>query len=259
MAKPPWKKSIVSLSSPDITIALLPGRAVLRMGGRLLEQGSGEGWEGALAALNLLLVQAQPNGTAHIILSHHFSGVMLLPPPPVRLSNAEMDGWVAGCLTESYGAEAAAWRPIWQDVPPGRAVPVAVMEGARFDRLALRMKESGLTLGLVEPWFCSAWDRQRRALANRSGWLALLEPGRICLSRIEKGRPVILRVAQAGDTPMADLAAMVARESLHASVTIQGDIWLAAAGVEVPSTGSVAGCILHALLPAGANGSSLLP
>jgi hypothetical protein len=244
--------------------ALLPGHAALRADGRLLEQAAGEGWEGALAALDALLAQARPRGGVRVVLSHHFARALLLPPPPVRLSRAEMDGWVTGRLAESYGAEAVAWRPVWQDMPPGRPVPVAVMDGARFDRLDRQLKESGLVIGSVEPWFSAAWNRHRRVLAGRSGWLALLEPGRIALARVESGQPASLRTAQAGADPLADLAAMIARESLHGGVEGRGDLWLAAVGVDgvgvdKPAAGTLAGCVLHGLLPNGAAWSGLLP
>lgn len=240
-------------------LALLPGHAALRTGGRLLEQAAGEGWEGALAALESLLAQVRPRGGVRVVLSHHFSRPLLLPPPPVRLSPAEMDGWVAGRLTESYGTEAAAWRPVWQDMPPGRPVPVAVMDGARFDRLDRQLKEAGLVIGSAEPWFSVAWNRHRRVLAGRSGWLALLEPGRIALARVESGRPASLRTAQSGAEPLADLAAMIVRESLHGGVEGRGDLWLAAVGVDAPAAGTLAGCDLHGLLPNGAAWSGLLP
>lgn len=250
---------MLSLATPANALALLPGHAVLRSGGRLLEQAEGEGWEGALAALDAVLDRARPRGRVRVVLSHHFARALLLPPPSVRLSRAEMDGWVAGRLAESYGAEAAAWRPVWQDVPPGRPVPVAVMDAARFDQLAGQLKEAGLAIGSAEPWFGAAWNRHRRALAGRAGWLALLEPGRLALARVEAGRPASLRMAQAGAEPLADLAAMIARESLHGAVESQGDLWLAAVGMTTPASGTLAGCSLHGLLPAGAALSGLLP
>lgn len=241
----------------DTAIALLPGRAVLRAGGRLLEQAGSDGWEGALTALEGLLAQARPQGGASVVLSHHFARALLLPPPPVRLSAQEMDGWVAGRLVESYGPEAQAWRPVWQDVPPGRPLPVAVMEGGHYDTLARHLREAGLTLNRAEPWLAAAWNRHRRSLSG-TGWLALLEPGRLALARVEAGWPRSLRSAQLGTDPLADLVALMARESLNAGVPAGGTLWLAAVGVATPPTGELAGCTLRSLLPAGVNGGGLL-
>lgn len=250
----------MSLSSPDNALALLPGRAVLRAGGAgPLEQVAGEGWDGALAGLRALLDKAHPRGALHVVLSHHFARLLLLAPPPLRLGGAEMEGWIEGRLAELYGVEAAAWRAVWQDPPPGRPIPVAVMESAQFDSLLGLFKEAGLRPGQVEPWFAAAWNRYRRALAGRSGWLALLEPGRIALARVEGRRPLTLRVAQGGPEPMQDLAALLTRESLHGGVTGQGELWLAAAGVRAPVSGHLAGCAIRPLLPAGAGVEGLLP
>lgn len=249
----------MSLSSPDIAIALLPGRAVLRAGGRLLDQAVGEGWEGTLEALRGLLGKADARGAAAVVLSHHFSRPMLLAPPPVRLSAAEMDGWIGASLAELYGAEADAWRAAWQDVPPGRPLPVAVMESVRLEQLLALGRESGLSLERVEPWFAAAWNRFRRDMVGGTGWLALLEPGRIALARIEQGRPAGLRLSQCGADPAGELSALLARESLHGGVTGKGELWLAATGVELPVTGSLAGYAPRALLPAGADAAGWLP
>jgi hypothetical protein len=249
----------VSLSSPDPALALLPGRALLSAGGRLLERAAGEGWEGALEALDGLLAEARPRGGARISLSHHFARVLLLSPPPVRLSAAEMDGWVAEQLNGAYGAEAAAWRPVWQDVPPGRAVPVALMDGARYDQLRERIKAHGLSLGQAMPWFVVVWNRHRRRIGHTHGWLALVEPERLVLARIEGGRPVSLRTAQVGPAPADDLAALVTRESLHHDAAAGTDIWLAAAGIALPGEMSFAGRRVHLLSPAGAHWNALLP
>jgi hypothetical protein len=248
----------VSLSSPEHALALLPGRAVLRAGGGPREQAAGEGWDGALAGLRALLDKAHPRGAIHVVMSHHFSRLLLLAPPPLRLNGAEMEGWIDGRLSELYGVEAAAWRAVWQDPPPGRPIPVAVMEAARFDGLLELLREAGLRPGRVEPWFAAAWNRHRRAMAGRSGWFALLEPGRIALARVEGRRPITLRVAQGGAEPMQDLSALLTRESLHGGVTRQGDLWLAAAGVQAPVSGDLAGCAIRPLLHAGAGVEALL-
>jgi len=245
-------------SSTNNALALLPGGAVLRAGGRLLDHSEGEGWSGALAALDTLLSQARPVGAIEVVLSHNFSRVLLLSPPPVRLDGEEMAGWLADCLGRDYGPEAATWHTAWQDAAPGRPVPVAVMDKERHDRLRERIREAGLTTKRMEPWFASAWNRFRRSLARQSGWFALLEPGRIALARVEIGRPVGLRIHQTSGVPAADLKAMIDRESLHCAVSEEGHLWVAAVGVEFPLTGTLAGFRVHGLLPAGSMASGML-
>lgn len=247
----------MSLLSPDNAFALLPGRVILRTGGRLLEESAGEGWDGALDGLVGLLKRIRPRGGLRAVLSQHFSRVLLLPPPPIRLAAAEMDGWVAASLAERYGAEAAGWRGIWQDVPPGRPVPVAVAEAGRLDELLRRCGEAGSRVARIEPWFVAAWNRHHGHLARKSGWFALLEPGRAALARIESGLPLAMRIGHTGAAPLDDLAALVARERLN-TTDVTGELWLATAGVAVAPGAAPAGCALRLLSPAGADLSALL-
>ncbi len=242
----------------ETCIALLPGRAVLRAGGRLVEQTAGEGWDGALQALSGLLKDARPRGKVAVVLSHFYARAQFMEPPPLRLTPAEMEGWIAGRLVESYGSEAASWRAVWQDVPPGRVLPVALMEGLRYDTLVRHLREAGLDVNRAEPWFSVAWNRHRRSIRG-DGWLALLEPGRLALARVQGGRPVSLRFAQTGAAPMEVLGALMARESLNLGVATPGTLWLAAVGVAVPEQAELGGCAMRSLLPAGVDGSGLLP
>ncbi len=248
----------MSLLSPDAALALHPGRALLRAGGRLLEQASGAGWEGALSALDTLLAQARPTGGLRASLSHHFAGVLLLEPPPVHLGHAEMSGWVRECLTRDYGAEAQALRPVWQDVPPGWPVPVAVTDAVRHEQLVRRLRDAGLDLSQSAPWFVWAWNRHRRALPRHGGWLALLEPGRILLARAVGGRPAGLCVAPAGAVTEDDLAGLLKRESLRRGTGEGDELWLASAGVNVDRQGTYAGRRAH-WLGSSADWGGLLP
>lgn len=249
----------MSLLSPDFlsgrsgnALALLPGRAVLRAGGRLLEQAEGEGWAGALASLETLLAQARPAGSVAVVLSHHFARVLLLAPPPVRLNAREMEGWLREVLTRDYGAQAATWQLAWQDPAPGRPVPLAVLDRERLARLQERLVQDGLELKSLEPWFAAAWNRHRAALGRQSGWFALLEPGRIALARVEAGRPVALRTQPSAGAAAEDLKAMIQRETLHGGFAGAGPVWTVALDVDLPVAGSLAGRPIQALLPAGA-------
>jgi hypothetical protein len=240
-------------------LALLPGRAVLRTGGRLLEQAEGEGWAGALASLGRLLAQARPAGPLAGVLSHHFARSFLVPPPPVRLSAQEMAGWLPDCLARDYGAEAAGWELAWQDAAPGRPVPVAALDRERLARLQARLAQDGLGLKSLEPWFASAWNRHRAALGRQSGWFALLEPGRMALARVAAGRPVALRTQQCAGAPAEELQAMIRRETLHGGFAETGPVWVVAVAVALPVAGDLAGRPVHVLSPAGAGAGAMLP
>jgi len=224
---------------------LLPGRALLRHAGGVAEETRGEGWDGGLAALEALLQSRRGGRGLDIRLSHHFAALHLLPPPPVRLGAGEMGGWLGEKLAADFGAEVAGWRLAWQDVPPGHPVPVASLPADRYQALTDRLSAAGVQPSRVAPWCVAAWDRHCRALGRGAGWLALAEPGRLALARVEGGRPVGLGMSRldAGSAPAAQLAAALGRQALHAGVPVGGDVWLLApeGGADWTPTGSTLG------------------
>ena len=162
-------------------------------------------------------------------------------------------------MAEIYGPDAAGWQLVWHDTAPGRPVPVAALERALVARLQERLAQDGLKLKSLAPWFASAWNRHHAALGRQSGWLALLEPGRMALARVEAGRPVALRTQHVTRTPAEDLKAMIQRETLHGGFAESGPVWTVAVNVDLPVGGSLAGHPIQALLPAGTGAAGLLP
>ncbi|MEW6679351.1 MAG: hypothetical protein AB1421_15665 [Pseudomonadota bacterium] len=207
----------MSLLSSDAAL-LLPGRALLRSGGKPLAARQGEGWEGALVSLEAVLAQAGKPGRLRVYLSHHFASLHLLPPPSVRLSAEEMAGWLQEHLVRDYGTEADAWRLAWQDAAPGRPVPVTAMPQAQYDALHACLADAGARLALLAPWFLPAWARHGRAAApaGGKGWLVLAEPGRLALACMERGRLHHLSLARLDDSAPApdQIGAAVARQAL---------------------------------------------
>lgn len=252
----------MSLLSPKTGLLLLSGRVLLRAGGRLWEQAGEAGWEGGLAILDEVLAQAAAKGPlkggVSVGLSHNYARALTVAPPPVRLKADEMDGWVRGQLTQDFGAEAAFWRVAWQDVPPGHMVPVAVMESDRYEALAQRLAARGLRLASASPLLAGLWRRHHRALVGKTGWLALVEPGRVLVARVERGRLQNTRSAQA-DTGVVDtLAALLTREALQSTNEASGDLWLAAPDTQAAWQSLAPAFRVRELVPAQAGWGRLL-
>ncbi len=249
----------MSLLSSDIDLTLLPGRVLMRVGGRWSEHRGEAGWEGTLAALEQALHDTKPKGRARASLSHHFAQVLVAPSPPLRLGAEEMEGWIRGQLDQDYGEEAQAWRMAWQDMPPGCPVPVTVMAAGRYDELEQSLAAAGVRLSQAFPWFQAAWRRHRGRIGRGSGWLALAEPERIVVARLDRGSLTAVRTAQATDGVVASLAALLTREALHSGVEASGDLWLAAPEMELAWQGLAQAYKLHELMPGSGGWDGVRP
>lgn len=233
--------------SPDASAILLPGRALLRAGRRgTHETRIGIGWDGALAALRQLLADTHPR-SLRVGLSHHFARPHVFAPPPVRLKPDELAGWVRERLAEGFGSEAQTWRAAWQDMPPGRPIPVTTIENDRLAALEEAVRDNGLKLAGAAPWLVGAWRAHRRRLRGKSGWLVLLETDRLVLARLRSGALAAVRSATVASDPSNGLAALLARESLLAQDATGHDVWLVAPDHAVPSLNLQADYRMHVL------------
>jgi len=231
----------VSLLSPELRLALLPDRAGLAGRGRapLVRAGSG------LEALEGLLAEHAGRGRARVTLSHHLARLFLLPPPPAALRRAEVEPWLRDRLAAALdgGASPADWSLTWDAAEPGRAVLAAAMEKRLLDELAACLGRHGLHLAGLRPWLAAAWGR-RSQIRRASGWYALLEPGRITLLRLLKGRPQSLRQRAWSGAPDAELAALLARETLLLGTGEGDELWLESTGIDADWS-SLAGRRVH--------------
>lgn len=212
---------------PGVRIALAPGQVGMAVGKAIRETVVAEpGWAGALKSLEELLAGSGARGRARVVLSQHFAPVYLLETPSMRLSAREMQGWAREQLARQFGEATRDWNLAWQAEPPGEPFLVGTLARERLADLNEILRQSGLRAASVEPWLAQACKRHRRVLGRGDNWLALAEPGRLTLARLERGRFRSLRSAQAGAEPERDLADMLAREALLEAAQAGGPLWL---------------------------------
>jgi hypothetical protein len=210
-----------------VRIALAPGHVGVAVGSARKETSLSEpGWAGALKALADQLADSRSGGRARVVLSHHFAPVYLLQAPSLRLSTKEMLGWTREQLVQQFGEAARGWLLAWQDEPPGEPFLVSTLAPDRLADLNEILRARGLRAGSVEPWLAEACRRHRRVLGRGATWLALAEPGRLTLARLQRGHFRTLRSAQIGTEPARDLADMLAREALLEADQAGGPVWL---------------------------------
>lgn len=220
----------MSLLSPKVRVALTPGRVAVATGRDYREAAvAAPGWAGALEALSTLLAGSALSGRASVTLSHHFAPVHLLTAPSVALKPIEMQGWIRDTLAKQFGEAGRGWNVSWQAEPPGEPFVVGTLDPAHLAELEGVLRAASIKPAEVQPWLAASWNRQRRRLGRGRGWYALVEPGRLTLLGLEKGRVRSLRSSQIQGDAVVALADLLTREALLAGEAEPAPLWVESA------------------------------
>ncbi len=218
----------MSLLSPDTRIALLGQGAALAHGRAPLVEEDGTD---PLQALETLLGRTRVRGAARVVLAHHHVRLYALPAPPVRLRARELPSWLRAQMAAMLGDDVVgAWRYTWDDAPPGQPIVVAAVHATLLDGLDALLRRHGMRRAAVVPWLTVTWARHA-ALGRADCWFASLTPERMILIRVVRGRPRLVRQRAAGSDAVAELLAMLARESASADTDRVPELWLESVGV----------------------------
>lgn len=248
----------MSLLSPRVRIALMPGRVAVASGRSYREAAVAvPGWVGALEALSGLLAGSNLRGRTCVTLSHHFAPVHLLSAPPVALKPAEMQGWIHDTLARQFGEAGRDWRVTWQAEPPGEPFLASSLEPARLAELEGVLRAASLKPVDVQPWLAVAWNRQRRRLGRGRSWFALAEPDRLMLAGLDDGRMCSLRSTRMHGDAVAALADLLTREALLAGEAAPAPLWVESVLPSVNWQGVGGGRSVHPL-PQGREALSAL-
>ena len=240
MAKPPWMKSIVSLSLTEYYCAsLAPGSAALvrvRRGWRpklvqkTLASGSvatasvgtasigaqGQPWLAELGLLEGLLEEVRYKLPITIIISNYYVRYRLIPAPPLSMPTAEVQALMQHCFRETYGNAVDDWI-IRANPLPGRGDVVAcAVDRALIDGLGTLLRKSGLKLESVQPYFMAGFNAACQRINGSSSCFVQVELGRIMIGTMRDNTWLGLRAVAADGRWSEELPAHIGREILLA-------------------------------------------
>ena len=197
-------------------------------------------WRRALAALESALPEfGERPANAVVILSNHFVRYALVPNSEQIGTAAEEQALMRHSFARVYGDAVERWALRLSDADgAGLRVASAIDQELRESLRAL-LAATRLKLGSIQPGLMTAFNQWRRRVAG-SAWLAVVEPGRLCLARLQDKRWQSLKALAIGDDWFGDLAVQLDRESLltgpaAADVTAPVPVLVYAPGCSEPS------------------------
>lgn len=192
------------------------------------QAGATQPWRPALVALETSLPQAAKGGAkATVVLSNEFLRFALVPWQPGLAGAEEELSYARHCFARVYGKAALQWEIRLGDQPGQGPRLAAAVDGELLEELRRTFTAAGITLESIQPHLMAAFNGARPRLHLRSAWLALLEPGHVCLALLSEGRWSRLR-SQRIDGPWPDeIRGILEREALLAEQeTVSRDVYV---------------------------------
>jgi hypothetical protein len=170
-------------------------------------------WQQSIRTLEMTLpsfIGFKPE--VNVTLSNQFVQYLLVPWID-KMSDEEELVFAQQCFREIYGDAADSWSV---RVSPGRA-GIASLACAIDTRLleALRgsLEEMGLDIKSIQPHLMEAFNSCHSTLEGRNAWVALLEPGSLCLGLLRMGQLAWIRKLPIGDAWSNELSGILQREA----------------------------------------------
>jgi hypothetical protein len=171
-------------------------------------------WRAALHALESMLPEfAAHSAGATVILSNHFLRYVLVPWR-AELADAEEElSYARHCFARVYGKAALQWSVrLSQEAAEAPRLASAV-DTELLDGLKGVFSGAGIPLRSIQPHLMAAFNAFTGRRRQHSAWLALLEPGNLCLALLQQGRWSRVRSLRIGHAWREELPQILEREA----------------------------------------------
>jgi hypothetical protein len=189
-------------------------------------------WRGAVQALETTL-PAHAGARARVILSSRLVRYALVPWSDALGDADEEAAFARHCFERVYGEAAAQWEMRVSDERDGAPRVASAVDAALPGALREAFGAAGVRLDSIQPNLMAVYNDHRRGLRGRHAWLALVEPGNLCLALLHQGRWARIRSMRIGPGWRVELAQILEREAYLAGPEAAArDVFLWACGLD---------------------------
>ena len=173
-----------------------------------------EPWRSAVDTLARELPRLAARGpVCEVVLSNHFVRFQLLPWRPELRSREERAALALAQYRGVFGAAAQGWTVRLAASAFGATTLACAVDRALVEELARLLKSAGARPAAIEPYLAAAFNRWRQALKAPSFRLALLEPGRLWVGRMDAAGWASVGARRIGADPLSETLAILAQEA----------------------------------------------
>ena len=150
---------------------------------------------------------------ATVILSNHFMRYVLVPWSDKLSDEAEQLAYARHCFAEVYGETVRHWEIRLSPGEEGEPQLASAVDQRLLVSLRQILSRHDIGLVSIQPHLMAAWNGAYPMLRRRSAWLALVEPGRLCLGLLHQGRWQRVRSQRIASGWLAAMPQILERES----------------------------------------------
>ena len=192
----------------------------------LVEADGASGWPALIDALARALPKVgEARAEVRTVVSNHFARYTLLPGVELLASDEERLALARHQFQAIHGERAAGWRVALAEHGSRTSNLAAALDAEMLDALVATLTAAGHVPRSVEPLLATAVNACRSEIDRGTAWLAVAEPGRLCVGRLENRRWVDIRNARASRAPDAELAVVLEQMRLAAGAAA-GQVFL---------------------------------
>jgi hypothetical protein len=215
---PSWRDRIEIFLAPDRVDLTRVARGLAPRAGLTHSQPCAAGADGDAAAAVEALARALgtlawKNADASVTLSNHFVRLALVANAGEAAQGAERLALAKHQLRLVYGDRADAWQTVLGEPGIAAAVDPALVAALR-DALA----PERIALKALRPFLADAFNAARPFLAPGPAWLAVVEPGRVCVAHLDGAHWLALRSQRVQGAPEAALSPVLEQCRLAAGI-----------------------------------------
>ena len=171
-------------------------------------------WAHALATLKSLLEAQKTGADARLVLSNHFVRYTVVPWSDELSNEEEQAAFVRHRYTQVYGDAANDWEMLLSKGSAGVPRLASAIDRTLLDAARGIFAGSKIRLRSLQPYLMAAFNQWRREFDDGGAWLALAEPGRLCLALLHQGQWHSVRTRHIGPALAAELPLILDQERL---------------------------------------------
>lgn len=170
-------------------------------------------WSGAIRMLEKVLpLFAKRNMKVTVILSNHFVHYALIPWCDSLRGEKEEMAHARHCFETLYGGAVDGWELRLSPDKAGVPALASAVDKKLLEELRGVLGHAGVDIRSIQPHLMVAHNICHASLRGCSAWLALLEPGNLCLAMLQKGQLAWMRKMRIGKTWQEELPTILERE-----------------------------------------------